>query len=864
MSLSPGIRLGAYEIVSSLGAGGMGEVYRARDTRLGRDVAIKVLPEMLATDPDALARFEREMQTLAALSHPHIVAIYDVGREGRTAFAVTELLHGETLADTLARGPLPVRKAIEYGVQIARALGAAHERGIIHRDLKPGNVFIGSDGHVKVLDFGLARNAAAVEAGLTMTGTRPGIVMGTVGYMAPEQTRGLVVDHRADIFSFGCVIYEMISGRRAFERDSAADTLSAILKEDPPPLAGSGQAIPPALERVVQRCLEKHPEERFQSARDLAFALDALSTPTGAPVTAASIAAPAGSSRRWRPVTAAALIVAALAAAFVLGRALAPATNAQATTITRLTFDRGLIRDARFASDGETVVYGAAWNGAPLKIFGARLDTRESKPLDLPDGDILALSNSGDMLMSLARRYSSAWTPDGTLARGRLFSSSVRELLEHVRFADFMPGDRLAIVRRLNGRDRLEAPQGTVVFETPGYVSHLRVAPDGQRIAFLEHPLFGDNRGYLSLYDGKTARRLTPEYAGIETLAWSPDGREIWYSGATTDTHWKIKAVDADARVARDGRTVWYVPRDLLVLDIDSHGRVLLTGSDAGGALAGATSGETRDRDLNWGRWTLPGHVSRDGRTMLLSSLDEFEPDYKVMMRSMDGAAPVQIGRGRAQELSPDGKWALSITPSEPHRVLLFPTGPGEPREVTVGDLDPTVAAFVPRGFTVAVVGRRNGSPAAVVADMSSGKRIALDLSALRGRAFSLRRYLPTHASPDGSLLAVQADDGKVLAWNLDNPGPPRELAALADNEAFVGWPGDRARIYVAAWNGPNARIDALDLTSHRRTTIREIAVADPAGMMMVPDLYLSADASSYIYGFSRMLSTLYVVTGLR
>src|SRR5207237_1995260 len=427
MSLNPGTRLGAYEITGVLGAGGMGEVYRARDARLGRDVAIKVLPEVLATDPAALARFEREMQTLAALSHPHIVSIFDVGKQHQIAYAVTELLHGETLGDITARGPLPVRKALDYGVQIARALGAAHERGIVHRDLKPGNVFVAGDGHVKVLDFGLARNTAAADAGLTMTGTRPGMVMGTVGYMAPEQARGLAVDHRADIFAFGCVMYEMVSGRRAFERDSAADTLSAILKEDPPPLSGIAASVPPAVDRVVQRCLEKNPEERFQSARDLAFALDALSAPSGGPLNGTSISGPATSRRRLRTIAAAIGILAAVAGAFVLGRALAPAKNGQATTITRLTFDRGLIRDARFASDGETVVYGAAWNGAPLKMFVARLDTRESKPLDLPDGDILALSRTGDMLMSLARRYSSSWTPEGTLARGRLFPSIAAE-----------------------------------------------------------------------------------------------------------------------------------------------------------------------------------------------------------------------------------------------------------------------------------------------------------------------------------------------------------------------------------------------------------------------------------------------------
>ncbi len=323
--------------------------------------------------------------------------------------------------------------------------------------------------------------------------------MGTVGYMAPEQARGLPVDHRADIFAFGCVMYELLAGRRAFERQSAADTISAILKEDPAPLSGANLAVPPALERVVQRCLEKDPGERFQSARDLAFALDGLSLGAVGPASGpATVATP----RRWRGIAAAAAIVAAVAAAFVLGRALGPAGTSQPPTITRLTFDRGVIRTARFASDAETIVYGASWRGAPSKIFVARADTAESKQLDLPNGDVLAVSKAGDMLLSLGRRYLTSWTSDGTLARARLFGSSAREVLEHVRDADFLPGDRLAIARRVNGLDRLEVPQGTVVFQTPGYISHIRVSPDGRRVGFLEHPLFGDNRGYVAVYDG--------------------------------------------------------------------------------------------------------------------------------------------------------------------------------------------------------------------------------------------------------------------------------------------------------------------------------------------------------------------------
>ena len=603
MALKAGTRLGAYEIVGPLGAGGMGEVYRARDERLGRNVAVKVLPAAFANDPDALARFEREMKTLAGLPHPHIVAIYDVGRDGASAYAVTELLEGETLAEVVARGPVPTRKAIEYGTQIARALAAAHDRDIVHRDLKPANVIITSDGHVKVLDFGLARTVTAPADSATTLNTSPGLVMGTVGYMAPEQARGLAVDHRADIFAFGCVMYELLSGRRAFERASAADTLSAILKEDPAPLSGANLAVPPALDRVVQRCLEKDPAERFQSARDLAFALDALSLGAIGP---ASGPAPSPAPRRWRSAAVALAILGGLAAAFAAGRMFSASGAAQPLVITRLTFERGVIRSARFAPDGATIVYGARWGGEPLKMFVARTDTAESKPLDLPSGDLLAISPAGEMLLSLGRRYLTSWTSQGTLARARLFGSSAREVLEHVRDADFLPGDRLAIVRRENGRDRLEVPQGTAVFDTAGYISHVRVSPDGQRVAFLEHPLFGDNRGYVALYDGTRTRRLTPEYGGVEALAWSADGREIWYSAATTESNWPIKAIDPTTAEPRDGRTVWYVPSNLLVLDIDARGRVLLTGNEANALTAGVATVNGQDRKLTWEGWTVP------------------------------------------------------------------------------------------------------------------------------------------------------------------------------------------------------------------------------------------------------------------
>jgi Tol biopolymer transport system component len=323
VTLAPGARLGSYEIVAPLGAGGMGEVWRARDTRLGRDVAVKVLPDTVARNPEALSRFEKETRAVASLSHPNILAIFDVGSADGLAYAVLELLEGETLRERLSAGALPARKAVEIGVQVARALAAAHERGVVHRDLKPENLFVTRDGVVKVLDFGLARIASGgtdSTSAPTEAGTAPGTILGTVGYMAPEQVRGRTSDSRADVFAFGCVLHEMLVGRRAFRGDSAADVMSAILKEEP---AEPETPIPPALSQIVRHCLEKRPEDRFQSARDLAFALDALSlsTSSGSSVGAITPGRPRLASRALPWIAAAAALLIGIGAAKLVRRA---------------------------------------------------------------------------------------------------------------------------------------------------------------------------------------------------------------------------------------------------------------------------------------------------------------------------------------------------------------------------------------------------------------------------------------------------------------------------------------------------------------------------------------------------------------
>ena len=420
MSLAAGSRLGPYEVLSPLGAGGMGEVYKARDTRLQREVAIKVLPAHLSSDADRLRRFKQEARAAGVLNHPNLTAVFDVGEHQGAPYVVQELLEGETLRQRLGSGGLPARKAVEYAIQIARGLGAAHERGIIHRDLKPENIFVTDDGRVKILDFGLAKliradpEGGASEAPTMTASTEPGLVMGSAGYMSPEQARGLPADARSDIFALGAILYEMLSGRRAFEGATAADRMIAAVKEHPPELSPTGE-IPPALRRLVDHCLEKNPGERFQSARDLAYDLEALgdvSRSGGLPSLAPHGTASRGA--RWGP--AAALAAACSLAALLAGHVIWKSPVPSPPVFHRLTFQRGTVNSARFAPDGQTIVYGAEWDGEPSRIFLKRPESFDAIPLTLPPALLLSISRAGELALLLNCR----WDAASARARSRL------------------------------------------------------------------------------------------------------------------------------------------------------------------------------------------------------------------------------------------------------------------------------------------------------------------------------------------------------------------------------------------------------------------------------------------------------------
>ena len=603
MTLAAGTRLGPYEILTPLGAGGMGEVYRARDARLGRDVAIKVLPERLAEDTDALARFERESKAVAALSHPNILALHDVGREGRIAYAVMELLEGETLRQELASGPLTARRAVDYGVQVAHGLAAAHEKGIVHRDLKPDNVFVTRDDHVKILDFGLAKASAGPAAGSetespTVSGyTEPGKVMGTVGYMSPEQVRGIPVDARSDIFSFGSMLYEMLTGRRAFLGETAAEAMTAILRDEPEELARSGGAVPLSLAPVLRHCLEKKPEKRFQSARDLAFALDTASAPsTSVPVPVAALPSRT-SSTVWRRLGVAALVAAAAAAGYLLHSRPAATTEPDWSdvTLSLLTTDPGYEGEPTFSPDGHTIAYVSDREGN-FDIYLQQID----------GGPAINLTKNS------AADIQPAFSPDG---REIAFVSNRSGTSDIFHSAPGLPvvGGDIWIMPALGGTARRIVEGGNFPSWTPDGSALLYVHGTFRNSRIARIPASGGEGRDLPIEEQLVARYFFPRL--------SADGRWLLYqSGSQIEV---VAAAGGKPRVLAIGQYPAWGAGSTSILYTNGDpgkGRSLWRApfSLAKGELAGDP------RPLTFGRGSDVGAAaSRDGRTIAFAALDE-------------------------------------------------------------------------------------------------------------------------------------------------------------------------------------------------------------------------------------------------
>ena len=597
MTLSAGTKLGPFEVLAPLGAGGMGEVYRARDSRLGRDVAIKVLSAEFAADADRRKRFEQEARSASALNHQNIVTIHDIGSDGATVYIAMELVDGRTLREVLHGGALPTRRLLDLAYQMADGLAKAHAAGIVHRDLKPENVMVTKDGAVKILDFGLAKllkEQPEESSNLpTAQATQAGTVLGTVGYMSPEQASGKALDFRSDQFALGAIFYEMATGRRAFQRGTTAETLTAIIREDTEPVAQANAGVPAPFRWIVERCLQKDPDERYASTRDLARDvrgvrehLSEASSAVSGEISGAAAAAPRRRSR-VSLIAAAIAVLAALGAGILvqkrLGKSLPPSYQ-------QITFGSGTIRAGRFAPDGQTIVYSAAWDGNPLKLYLKHPSSPDSLPLELPSANLLSISPSGEMAIAIDCRSNHPGVCAGTLAKAALTGGSPRDVAEGVQEADWAPdGTNLMIVRDLGGKSRLEFPMGKVLYETAGHISYARLSPKADRIAFLDHPFPLDDAGTVAVIDlaGKKTT-LTSKWASEGGLAWSASGDEVWFTATEAGANRSLYAVTPTGKL----RVVTRVPGGLKLHDVARSGRVLLTRESPRVGIRGVLEGD--------------------------------------------------------------------------------------------------------------------------------------------------------------------------------------------------------------------------------------------------------------------------------
>jgi Tol biopolymer transport system component len=846
--------IGHYRVLEKIGAGGMGEVFRARDERLGRDVALKLIRPASSNNPDHLRRFEQEARAAAALNHPNILAIYDVGFEGSNPYIVSELLEGMTVRARLGQGAIPVRDAAGYALQIAQALTAAHERHIVHRDLKPENLFITNDGRVKVLDFGVAKLQAAPDENRSVesltTVTKHGAVVGTVAYMSPEQLRAKTVDHRSDIFSFGAILYEMMSGHRAFHGETEVDTMTAVLREEPSAVNLDQAAIPPGYQDIVRHCLEKEPENRFQSAKDLVFALQTL---TGSTVTGIRVPRPRPVSARLLPWAIAGVLA---VLALILGMAAMLRAPVAAPSYRRLTFEAGTVYAARFAPDGQSIVYSAAWDNKPKELFSTVGNSLLSQRLAFSSANLLAISRSNELALALGGTNSGQMeTVGGMLARAPLAGGSPRELLSDVRWADWDSQGKLAVVHSVEGKSRIEYPTGTVLYQSGAWISNIRFSPKGDSIAFMDHPALWDNRGTVRIVDlAGHVRSLTHEWDTEGGLAWRPDGKEIWFTAVDKGTTLNLLAVDLTGKI----RTVLDLPMAMTLEDIAQDGRALITLSSRRLAMGYTTLGSQEDVDLSWHDWNSARAISPDGQFVLFEDSSEVAgPGYAVVLRKTDGTLPVRLGEGSAGGLSPDGKWAISVSTNKAPEVTLLPTGPGQPQTISITGLDHVHngwARFLPNGQQIALNGTlASQGPRCFIVDIATGKARA--------------------ATPDGILCGAIAPDGRTMIgarsgqsieiYPLDG-GEPRPLPKLESNFVAVQWSSDGKFLYGYHAGEFPSKVYKLELATGKENVIQTLKPGAPAGIVMVAPIVVDRDGTHFAYSYNETLSGLYLVSGLK
>jgi eukaryotic-like serine/threonine-protein kinase len=850
VNLTPGTRVGPYEVAVLLGSGGMAEVYRARDTRLGRDVAIKMIREALSVDGPLRERFEREARLAASLSHPNVVALYDVGFQDGKPYLVTELLRGETLRERLARGPIPLRTALEWAVQMAQGLGAAHGCGIVHRDLKLENVFITRDGHVKLLDFGVSKLAEVAReprslmeetAPHSVWGTGDGNVVGTPGYMSPEQGRGELVDKRTDFFNFGLVLYELLCGRQAFPAALVVESAYAILHSEPEPLPAS---VPPPVAQVVRRCLEKDPARRYESARDLAFHLELLLPLAGssAPTGGSSGFATRRGRRRWLWTGAAVLTAVGFAtAAYFVGRE----RTVRSPSVQQLTFRRGAVSAGRFTPDGR-VVYSAAWGSEPETIFASVPGTLDGQSLGVTSARLLGVAPGGELAVALAPLWYGPGGLGGTLALVPEAGGTPRRVSDDVLYADWSRAGELAVVRYVHGKRQLEYPIGTPIFVSPHWIGFPRISPDGDTVAFLRA---GGDSGGLLLVDRKGAtRRLVTDFP--TGIAWNPNGKEVWFS-----TMWGgIWA----AALNGSQRLVYQSLSSTQLEDISREGKAIINTENIRSEMAFVPPGHQQEKELLWQDGARLVALSDDGRQVLFTAGDS-NGQATTYVRGTDGSSPVKLGPGWALAFSPDAQWVVVVeVDANGYALSLLPVGVGTPKKLAVSGLTISKARWLRDGKRLVVIAQRNDGPWQLfLVPLDGGAPVPVPGAFVSPSRFEISR--------DDRLAAVLDPDGTLAVYPL-NGDAHIPLPDLGSFTVASGWSVDGqlwASDGLKAGHDAPTRLMRYDFKTRRVVEERTLSPTDRSGFVGFEDIFVAPEGGAIAYQYTRILGYLYVVDGL-